>query len=76
MSLFRASDPAADADWSVPTPRGPYPVNPSYPDPDAATQRLYRPMDEPEPLTEPDDSGHWPMITKPVELARILAAAV
>jgi hypothetical protein len=55
MSLFRASDPAADADWSVPTPRGPYPVNPSYPDPDAPTQRLYQPMDEPEPLAEPDD---------------------
>ena len=55
MSLFRASDPAADADWSVPTPRGPYPVNPSYPDPDAPTQRLYQPMDEPAPLAEPDD---------------------
>jgi hypothetical protein len=55
MSLFRASDPAADADWSVPTPRGPYPVNPSCPDPDAPTQRLYRPIDEPEPLADPDD---------------------
>jgi hypothetical protein len=55
MSLFRASDPAADADWSVPTPRGPYPVNPSYPDPDGPTQRLYQPMDEPAPLAEPDD---------------------
>jgi hypothetical protein len=55
MSLFRASDPAADADWSVPTPRGPYPGNPSYPD-DSPTQRLYGPLDEPEPLTEPDDS--------------------
>src|SRR5690242_297500 len=55
MSLFRASDPAADADWSVPTPRGPYPVNPSYPDPDAPTQRLYQPIDEPEPLAEPDE---------------------
>jgi hypothetical protein len=59
MSLFRASDPAADADWSVPTPRGPYPVNPSYPDPDGPTQRLYRPMDEPEPLAEPDDPGPY-----------------
>jgi hypothetical protein len=55
VSLFRASDPAADADWSVPTPRGPYPVNPSYPDPDAPTQRLYQPIDEPEPLAEPDE---------------------
>jgi hypothetical protein len=59
MSLFRASDPAADTDWSVPTPRGPYPVNPSYPDPDGPTQRLYQPMDEPEPLAEPDDPGPY-----------------
>jgi hypothetical protein len=59
MSLFRASDPASDADWSVPTPRGPYPVNPSYPDQDTPTQRLYRPMDEPEPLAEPDDPGPY-----------------
>jgi hypothetical protein len=59
MSLFRASDPAADTDWSVPTPRGPYPANPSYPDPDGPTQRLYRPIDEPEPLAEPDDPGPY-----------------
>jgi hypothetical protein len=65
MSLFRASDPAADADWSVPTPRGPYPVNSSYPDPDAATQRLYRPMDEPEPLTEPDHPGPYEPLPPP-----------
>jgi hypothetical protein len=63
MSLFRASDPAADADWSVPTPRGPYPVNPSYPDPDSPTQRLYGPMDEPEPLTELDDAGPYEPLT-------------
>ena len=62
MSLFRASDPAADADWSVPTPRGPYPVNPSYPDPDAPTQRLYRPIDEPEPLAEPDDPDPYELL--------------
>jgi hypothetical protein len=55
MPLFRASDPATDADWSVPTPRGPYPVNPSYPDPDGPTQRLYQPVEEPEPLAEPED---------------------
>ena len=63
MSLFRASDPATDADWSVPTPRGPYPVNPSYPDPDGPTQRLYQPLEEPEPLAEPEDPApyepHW-----------------
>ena len=66
MSLFRASDPAADADWSVPTPRGPYPVTPSYPDPssdpDAPTQRLYRPIDEPEPLSEPDDANPYELL--------------
>jgi hypothetical protein len=59
MSLFRASDPAADADWSVPTPRGPYPADSSYSDPDSPTQRLYRPIDEPEPLSEPDDSDPY-----------------
>jgi len=62
MSLFRASDPATDADWSVPTPRGPYPAARSYPDPDGPTQRLYRPVDEPEPLAEPEDPApHEPL---------------
>ena len=55
MSLFRAANSATDADWSVPTPRGPYPVNPAYPDPDGPTQRLYAHPDEPEPLVEPDE---------------------
>ncbi len=67
MSLFRASDPAADADWSVPTPRGPYPVNPAYPDPDGPTQRLYRPVDEPEPLSEPDESVPYEPPDDPAE---------
>jgi hypothetical protein len=79
MSLFRASDPAADADWSVPTPRGPYPVNPAYPDPDGPTQRLYRPVDEPEPLSEPDESApyepseHRPRHNRGVLVAVIIA---
>jgi hypothetical protein len=76
MSVFRASNSAADTDWSVPTPRGPYPVNPSQSDPDGPTQRLYHPADEPEPLAEPDE----PYFDEParrnrgVTLALVIAA--
>jgi hypothetical protein len=60
MSLFRASDPAGRRPTGPCRARAaPYPVNPSYPDPDAPTQRLYRPMDEPEPHDRTGRSGPY-----------------
>ena len=57
MTLFRAANSAADADWSVPSPRGPYPVGQPFPDADGPTERLYTVADEPQPLAEPDGPG-------------------
>jgi hypothetical protein len=53
MSVFRANN-TPDTDWTVPVQRGPYPVNAPYADPDAPTERLVQPSDEPEPPAEPD----------------------
>jgi hypothetical protein len=72
MSVFRASNSADTNNWTVPQPRGPYPIGEPY---DGPTERLYDPaiddseIDDERPQPEP-----YPARRGPVTVAVTLAA--